>query len=63
MIFWPFRVYAAIAGFGIPPSTFTSDFRSDIQILGKKAHLTPQETALVLISLGISSSLHLPLEF
>ena len=63
MIFWPLRVNAAIAGFGIPPDVFTSDFRSEIQYLGKKAHLTPHETALVLISLGISSSLHLPLEF
>ena len=51
MIFWSFKVNAAIAGLGIPPTTFDGQLRSHVQTLGQKAKLTPQETALVLVAL------------
>ena len=52
-ISWPFKVNAAIAGFGIPPTEFDGEFRSEVQSLGMNAGLTPQETALILLSLKI----------
>lgn len=49
-ISWPFKVNAAIAGFGISPTEFDGEFRSEIQSLGMKAGLTAQETALIVLS-------------
>ena len=53
VVFWPFKVNAAIAGFGIPPTKLNGDFRSEVQLLGMNAGLTAQETALILLSLKI----------
>ena len=50
-ISWPFKVNAAIAGFGISPTEFYGEFRSEVQSLGMNAGLTAQETALILLSL------------
>ena len=52
-ISWPFKVNAAIAGFGVPPTEFDGEFRSEVQSLGMNAGLTPQETVLILLSLKI----------
>ncbi len=52
-IFWPWKVNAAIAGFGVSPGEFDGDFRTEVQALGINASLTAQETALILISLKI----------
>ena len=52
-ISWPIKVNAAIAGFGISPTAFNGDFRSEVQSLGINAGLTAQETALILVSLGV----------
>ena len=52
-ISWPFKVNAAIAGFGISPTEFDGEFRSEVQSLGMNAGLTAQETALVLLSLAM----------
>ena len=52
-ISWPFKVNAAIAGFGISPKEFDGEFRSEVQSLGMNAGLTAQETALILLSLKI----------
>ncbi|MCY4303036.1 MAG: hypothetical protein OXC68_15055 [Aestuariivita sp.] len=53
--FWPFKVNAAIAGFGVSPKMFDSATRSDVQILGKKVKLMRFETALLFMALHYSS--------
>ena len=53
-ILWPIKVNIAIAGFGISPTSFSGVFRSEVQSLGMNADLTAQETALILVSLGVS---------
>lgn len=50
-LFWPLKVNAAIAGFGIRPSDIDSALRTDVQVLGLEAGLTPQETALISLAL------------
>ena len=52
-ISWPIKVNAAIASFGISPNVFDSKIRSTVQTLGRNAGLTAQETALILVSLGV----------
>ena len=52
-ISYPFKVNAAIAGFGISPTEFDQKFRSEVQSLGIGAGMTAQETALILLSLKI----------
>ena len=63
MIFWSLKVNTAIVGTGIPPTTLDGELRTDVQLFGRKAGLTPQETALVLISLvmGIGAPTELEL--
>ena len=54
-IFWPFKVNAAIAAIGISPNALNHQRRYEVQELGLKAGLTPQETALVLVSLLVGA--------
>ncbi len=63
LIFWPLKVNTALAGIGINPTSIVGQTRTDIQLLGLDAGLTPQETALVLVSLlaGIHSPIELEL--
>ena len=51
-ISWSFKVNAAIAGFGVRATDIDSNLRSDVQLLGLEAGLTPHETALVLLALA-----------
>ena len=59
-ISWPLKVNTALAGLGIPPTAINGQQRTDIQLLGLQAGLSPQETALVLVSLLLG--LHAPTE-
>ena len=51
LIFWPLKVNAAIAGFGVRPTNIDSDLRTEVQALGLEAGLTRHETALILLAL------------
>ncbi|UWR41548.1 hypothetical protein K4F85_01175 [Phaeobacter inhibens] len=55
-IFFPFKVNAALAAMAISPNTFNGSWRSEMQQIGKAAGLTPQETALLIVSEGMGIS-------
>ncbi|MBP2446387.1 hypothetical protein [Rhizobium leguminosarum] len=57
---YPFKVNAALAAMAIPPQTFTSEWRSELQRLGYSSKLTPQETALLMVAHGLG--IHYPLD-
>ena len=50
-LLWPLKVNAATAGFGVSPTSIDSALRTDVQLFGLEAGLTPQETALVMLAL------------
>ena len=51
-LLWPLKVNTALAGFGVRPTSLNSDLRTDVQLFGVDAGLTPEETALVLLALA-----------
>lgn len=58
-LLWPFKVNAALTGFGVSPTLLDSDLRTDMQLFGREASLTPQETALVSLALAFGSRISL----
>ena len=60
-LIWPAKVNAALAGMGVNPTSFHHSLRSNIQTFGFEAGLTPQETAIVLVSLAMG--FHVPPDF
>lgn len=47
------KVNIALAQMNISPNTFSSEVRSDLQQLGKAHKLTPEETALAIVAIGL----------
>ena len=50
---YPLKVNVALASMAIPPKAFDSAWRSEMQQFGYAAKLTPQETALLIVSQGM----------
>ena len=51
--FYPVKVNTALAAMAVPPTHFSSEWRSGMQQIGKAAGLTPQEAALVIVAHGL----------
>lgn len=54
---YSFKFNSALAAMSIPPSTFSGDVRADMQLLGQRHGLTPQEAAIALVakSMGLNA--------
>ena len=55
--FYPVKVNLALAGLGASPTAFNGAWRSDMQQLCKRAGLTPQEAAVVIMGQGLGINL------
>ena len=55
--FYPAKVNIALAGLGVNPRVFEGAWRSDMQQLCKRAQLTPQEAAVVIMGHGLGINL------
>ena len=51
-MFYPLKVNWALVVMGVDPSQFYETWCSDMQQLGRAANLSPQETALIIVSYG-----------
>lgn len=56
------KVNIALAQMNIPPNTFSSEVRSDLQSLGKAHKLTPEETALAIVAIGLGINFPMDVE-
>lgn len=52
-MFYPVKVNVALAAMAVPPNAFKGVWRSEIQQFGKAMGLTPQETAVLIVSHGM----------
>ena len=50
---YPFKVNKALAAMGNPPNVFEGEWRSGMQQIGKAGGLSPEETALIIVSHGL----------